>query len=521
MQGGEGNDFLDGGKGNDSLFGGLGIDKFYFGLENGQDTINDFDVATEIIQVAAEYGFANGSEILSTLSKPFSNVSQFNLSANDYIRVFHNVQSGTPLTAANFQIVSSSSTPVTLAISATNGNQTEGNAGAKAFTFTINRSGSTTGTNNVNWEVTGTGNNPVNANDFVGGVLPSGVVSFAAGETNKVITVNVQGDTTVEANETFRVNLSNPTNGATITTANAEGIITNDDEEVIPPLPIIPSITLAVSPNSVTEDGAANLVYTFTRPGDATQALTVNYSITGTANSSDYTGATPGTGKTITFTAGSNTAILTIDPIADTTVEPDETVIVTLASGIGYTVGTTGVVTGIITNDDAAIPTIPTDPTIPPSDGLLSSFIRFQNTNQPGTYLFASAGEAAAIRSNPGLRQFAEEGVAFRVALQKTDPLQQAFFRFQNTNLPGTYLFVNEGEAAAIRSNPGLSNFVEEGLAFYAYGSGTGNGTVDFTRFQSVGVPGTYLFTSPGETSSVIGNPNFVREGVAFSAALG
>ncbi|MBD2653561.1 VCBS repeat-containing protein [Synechocystis sp. FACHB-383] len=156
-----------------------------------------------------------------------------------------------------------------------------------------------------------------------------------------------------------------------------------------------------------------------------------------------------------------------------------------------------------------------------PADLLNTPFIRFQNTNQPGTYLFVNQVEAAAIRNNPGLRQFVEEGVAFQVAQQKTDPLQQGFFRFQNTSLPGTYLFANEGEAAAIRSNPNLSNFVEEGLAFYAYGPGTGNGTADFTRFQSVGVPGTYLFTAPGETSSVIGNPNFVREGIAFSAALG
>ncbi len=156
-----------------------------------------------------------------------------------------------------------------------------------------------------------------------------------------------------------------------------------------------------------------------------------------------------------------------------------------------------------------------------PVDLLNAPFIRFQNTNQPGTYLFANQTEAAAIRSNPGLSQFVEEGIAFRVAQQKTDPLQQAFFRFQNTSLPGTYLFANEGEAAAIRSNPGLSNFVEEGLAFYAYGPGTGNGTADFTRFQNVGVPGTYLFTAPGETSSVIGNPSFSLEGIAFSAALG
>ena len=114
----------------------------------------------------------------------------------------------------------------------------------------------------------------------------------------------------------------------------------------------IPAITLEVSPSSVLEDGTANLVYTFTRTGATTSALTVNYGITGTAVTSDYSGATPGTGKTITFAAGASTATLTIDPTADTTVESDETVALTLATGTGYTVGTTTAVTGTITNDD-------------------------------------------------------------------------------------------------------------------------------------------------------------------------
>jgi len=112
------------------------------------------------------------------------------------------------------------------------------------------------------------------------------------------------------------------------------------------------NITLAVSPASVLENGTTNLVYTFTRTGPTTNALTVNYGITGTANATDYTGATPGTGKTITFAAGSATAALTIDPTADTTIEANETVALTLATGTGYTVGTTAAVTGTITNDD-------------------------------------------------------------------------------------------------------------------------------------------------------------------------
>jgi len=115
---------------------------------------------------------------------------------------------------------------------------------------------------------------------------------------------------------------------------------------------VLPDITLAVAPAGVAEDGTNNLVYTFTRTGPTTSALTVNYGITGTADASDYTGATPGAGKTISFAAGSSTASLTIDPTADTIIEGDETVLLTLAAGTGYTIGTTIAVVGTITNDD-------------------------------------------------------------------------------------------------------------------------------------------------------------------------
>ncbi|NCR72045.1 MAG: hypothetical protein GPI93_13035 [Microcystis aeruginosa LG13-12] len=111
------------------------------------------------------------------------------------------------------------------------------------------------------------------------------------------------------------------------------------------------TVTLSISPSSVTEDGTSNLVYTFTRTGVTTNALTVNYTLGGTATlNTDYTRT--GTNNTVTFAAGSSTAKVTIDPTADTTVEPNETVILTLAAGTGYTMGTTTAVTGTITNDD-------------------------------------------------------------------------------------------------------------------------------------------------------------------------
>nr|NCR98883.1 hypothetical protein [Microcystis aeruginosa L311-01] len=114
---------------------------------------------------------------------------------------------------------------------------------------------------------------------------------------------------------------------------------------------VISNITLAVAPASVTEDGTTNLIYTFTRNGVTTNPLTVNYTLGGTATlNTDYTRT--GTNNTVTFAANSTTATVTVDPKTDTTVESNETIALTLASGTGYTVGTTTPVTGTITNDD-------------------------------------------------------------------------------------------------------------------------------------------------------------------------
>ncbi|NBO32589.1 MAG: hypothetical protein EBV05_13720, partial [Cyanobacteria bacterium WB6_1B_304] len=90
-------------------------------------------------------------------------------------------------------------------ISATNGDQPEGNSGTKPFTFTIIR-GNGSSDAAVRWAVTGGTTNPANATDF-GGTLPSGTVTFGVGETSKTITVTVQGDTTREPDETFTVTL--------------------------------------------------------------------------------------------------------------------------------------------------------------------------------------------------------------------------------------------------------------------------------------------------------------------------
>ncbi|BAG05871.1 beta strand repeat-containing protein [Microcystis aeruginosa] len=160
--------------------------------------------------------------------------------------------------------------------------------------------------------------------------------------------------------------------------------------------PTLPSITLAVSPASVTEDGTTNLVYTFTRTGVTTDALTVNYTVSGTAtNGTDYASIP----TSVTFAAGSSTATVTVDPTADTTVESDETVILTLAAGTGYTIGTTTPVTGTITNDDLILPSItlaisPSSVTEDGTSNLIYIFIRTGDTTNPLTVNYSIGGTA-------------------------------------------------------------------------------------------------------------------------------
>ncbi len=151
------------------------------------------------------------------------------------------------------------------------------------------------------------------------------------------------------------------------------------------------SVTLAVSPSSVTEDGTTNLVYTFTRTGVTTNALTVNYTLGGTATlNNDYTRT--GTNNTVTFAANATTATVTVDPTADTIVESNETVILTLAAGTGYTVGTPNAVTGTITNDDFSKLSINNITVVEGKDNNAILTVTVDNPNsQPITFNYTTA----------------------------------------------------------------------------------------------------------------------------------
>jgi hypothetical protein len=113
----------------------------------------------------------------------------------------------------------------------------EGNSGTTSFVFTATLSNPPSGnfTIMVNYA---TMNGTAMAGTCAGGsdyVATSGQVTFNRNNLMRPISVSVCGDTVVEADETFFVDLSNPTNGAVITKPRGTGTIRNDDVVVVRP----------------------------------------------------------------------------------------------------------------------------------------------------------------------------------------------------------------------------------------------------------------------------------------------
>ncbi len=228
---------------------------------------------------------------------------------------------------------------------------TEGNSGTKAGVFTISRFGASTGAVSVNYAtVNGTA---ISGSDYQ---AMSGTLAFAAGETSKTVSVSILGDTTVEADETFFVDLSNAT-GATLLKARGNGTITNDDIVVAVPLP-----TVLIQSKMVTEgnSGIAGLPIVVSLSTASTQIVKVNYAtVNGTAIAgSDYQAMS----GTLTFAAGETSKTLTLNIVGDTVSESTEAFSIQVSSAYtGLNTPTANAAMGTITiqdNDIAPAPTV-------------------------------------------------------------------------------------------------------------------------------------------------------------------
>lgn len=123
----------------------------------------------------------------------------------------------------------------------------EGNSGTTTASFLVTLSAPAVTAQSVNYTIVdGTA---LAGSDYV---AASGVVTFAAGQTQATVLVTINGDTTPEADETYAVVLSAPSGGLQILDGSAIGTILNDDVTTQDPARV-----MVMSVGDITMDMAA------------------------------------------------------------------------------------------------------------------------------------------------------------------------------------------------------------------------------------------------------------------------
>lgn len=117
--------------------------------------------------------------------------------------------------------------------------------------------------------------------------------------------------------------------------------------------PALPAATITANDPTAIEGGTPDTgQFTVSRSGSTAAALTVNLSRTGTAaNGVDYQSI----GTSVTIPQGSPSIPVTVTPLNDSQVEGNETVVLSLAAGSGYTVGTPASATVTVLDDESPI----------------------------------------------------------------------------------------------------------------------------------------------------------------------
>lgn len=191
------------------------------------------------------------------------------------------------LAAMVMQLFSASvfaATPATIFFNAATFTITEGNSGTANAQIAVRRAYDTASAVTVQYAAAG-----VTAAEGQDYEATSGTLSFASGETLKIINVPVMGDTSYENDETFTVTLSNPGGGAKLGSRTVNTVtIVNDDQQPLNH----GQVELSAATYNVAENGT-KLSVTVNRAGGTDGAVSVDYiTSNGTALSgTNYTAA--------------------------------------------------------------------------------------------------------------------------------------------------------------------------------------------------------------------------------------
>jgi serine protease len=210
----------------------------------------------------------------------------------------------------------------------------EGNSGTKSLVFTVSLSQASVSA--VTYDITTNNGTAAAGSDYVTNALVGETI--AAGLTSKTFSVTVNGDTAVEGNETFFVNLSNAS--VSLADSQAKATITNDDGPV-----------LSIGDASITEADSGTTMMTFTVSLSQVAPAAVTFDFTTVAGTAlagpDYV---PTSVTGLKIPAGQLSKLVSVPIKGDLVAEPDETF--TASISLSNVSIKDGVGVGTIFNDD-------------------------------------------------------------------------------------------------------------------------------------------------------------------------
>lgn len=326
----------------------------------------------------------------------------------------------------------------------------EGNSGNTTFSFAVTIDEPAAEDITFNWGTqAGTAQPGI---DYVE-VPTSTVGTIAAGNLGTTLAVTVKGDVFLESNDTFFVNLSNPSVNAVILDGQALGTILDDDNP--------PAISIADSQAIEGDAGLTAMVFTLTTTRPIAQVVTVNWATadqTATTANNDYQA---GAGVA-TFAASTTSTTVTVQVVGDETDEDDETFLVNLSGQSGNATIADGQASGSIRDDDGFL-----------------TFVEAESLALLRAPLFGASGAAV---SPDGLHVYVtgrdDDGLALYTRNSITGEIDLVTVIYDGDDFgDGPIDGLNGAEAVAISPDGAhvyVAGYADGGVAAFARDSGTG-----------------------------------------------
>ncbi len=342
----------------------------------------------------------------------------------------------------------------------------------------------------------------------------AGAVVIPAGAASVTVAVTPLADLEEEAPETVIATLAS--GGYVIGTPASASVGLNDDPQ--------PRITVVAVDGAASEAGPDTALLRFSRTGPPDLALAFRYTVSGSAANDGATDFTPFLSGDASFAPGSSTLDVVMRPVADSVVEGNETVVVTLLDDVRYNLGSSTVASITISDPPTPVVTVTAFDPDATEAGLETGIFRFTRTGDLGTALIVNYTRGGTALSGT---DYANIGgtVTFNIGQATADrivsPLNDALVEVPETVILTLTDGANYDLGASISATVTITDQPAPIITITAVDSsasetGTDPGVFRFTRVGNTALPLTVTFTRGGTAST--GDFGSIGSSVIFPA---